>query len=1403
MRGQLGTNTLQQRPLSKWLCVRGVPPNYQKILALAIFILFGLSLLGSHKVLAVAPDKNSLPNDIANSLQAYDNPNNGGSNCLASSPQQYSVNNWISPQNDTTNDSSIQPNGNGTWNLQLNELVFLCHTISSPSNAYYPPGNGVPASTDLTHSYEYINAASVSAGNFVSSPQGTTLTINRNANSRFWFADQTFQYSYSGSLPRTITITLNVRPINDFNGTYICVDHRNGQVVYASGPNDSNCPSNDVNFTILLAPPPQVTISGSVTETSGASTHGINQSPEGNSAYIQECNCGGSCNNISIDSNGNFSFQLDEWSTFCLYVRGTVSSLDGSATLNPSYGPSGGAYQNQIAYPPTNNYYFEYFLPKGNLETASCTQIDGWADSPDPNISPQANPSQNPVTVQLSVNGYGTYNVIANQVRYTGQTNEFIMTHPPYGNAAGSTTVTANILANGQSYYIGQLSTPNCNQTKPNISLSPSCMPNEQVTVTASDADSPNNGAMAVYYSINNQSYSSSGTTTFNIDMSGYDQRNTYTIYAESPGLGGDGGTGTGGPWDQEQVTYGPCDFHAPAATITSLSCNTGNATFTATDSDNQGSVQAVITIDGGSQTYTTDSSGNITVNMTGHDQLIQHSVNISVADRNINGSSGPGGFSTATASGTYPPCYQATCGQASVAGEVEVNSGSFSATITLGFNSLNGAPNPPPKTIGGTLSDAFNGQPGSPPSINNYYVLTSSFAVPGNAADYNLSWTFNDPGPGAVGLPISCGQNVVVGDQPYLRTYGGDVTSSEGFGSTCTQTAAGIIGWNEGSSGGYAGAGTQFAALALGQITGFISSDGAAAGVPTGLSVSNQSGVGNDNYGGNAQLASSCLPDYYSAPVSAAATVYNCSSSVTINASKANPLSACQLQQGTAVASLQNLTKPTVIKVNGNATLTGSGPSYSLNGPWVNYVNQTTTTNYNGPIWGASYLTAYPPSYETQASQIPAGQIGFVWTYANGSVVNDPSYSCIDVNEPSDPIWATYDDNRLCVPRSTGISLYWTYYVSVTGLPGGWTCMLVNPLSEPPQNYWNDNYLCYYAGGRDLGLFISYTGPVTGAFCTQMNEPGDGDGGYAAWEQIYLCEPRAGTPARPATGGSPWTNVVGRVTFTNGQGIGGVQVCFCDWYASGTYCAVSAMTDANGYYNAYPFYTQGGGASLCIRVNDTSQSYAAGFPTPAIPPGYGPTAVNDPPEEAGSGSYECQFPGANEYQPGVGGCGGISSWDINSDDYYDFTFPTPPTVTVTRIPNTDSLAIPNLYVVAKGNIYIDPNITSMSGVYVAEPNGSSGGTIYTCGVNPSSSYYATCNHQLEVDGAFVAKQVAFGRTWSTANRGSPGDTVLNRSNGWNNAAEVFNYTPAIWLENPFTMVSPTYDAITSLPPIL
>jgi hypothetical protein len=83
---------------------------------------------------------------------------------------------------------------------------------------------------------------------------------------------------------------------------------------------------------------------------------------------------------------------------------------------------------------------------------------------------------------------------------------------------------------------------------------------------------------------------------------------------------------------------------------------------------------------------------------------------------------------------------------------------------------------------------------------------------------------------------------------------------------------------------------------------------------------------------------------------------------------------------------------------------------------------------------------------------------------------------------------------------------------------------------------------------------------------------------------------------------------------------------------------------------------------------------------------------------------------------------------------------------------NKDTSKIPSFYLIVHGNIYISNDVRNLDGVYVAQPNGNSGGNIYTCtkplsgGLFAADQLYDQCARPLTVTGSFVAKQVHYQR---------------------------------------------------------
>lgn len=138
-----------------------------------------------------------------------------------------------------------------------------------------------------------------------------------------------------------------------------------------------------------------------------------------------------------------------------------------------------------------------------------------------------------------------------------------------------------------------------------------------------------------------------------------------------------------------------------------------------------------------------------------------------------------------------------------------------------------------------------------------------------------------------------------------------------------------------------------------------------------------------------------------------------------------------------------------------------------------------------------------------------------------------------------------------------------------------------------------------------------------------------------------------------------------------------------------------------------------------------------------------------------------------------------------------------------------DTVDIPNFRLIVSGRIFISSTVSQLDGLYVAIPDADyitatssfttpAKGTISTCStgftsINPllaaSNGMVATCSRRLTVNGSFVANQMFLLRTFGTVSSNEP--------------AEVFNYTPELWLAPTDAATVGSYDTMTGLPPIL
>ena len=135
---------------------------------------------------------------------------------------------------------------------------------------------------------------------------------------------------------------------------------------------------------------------------------------------------------------------------------------------------------------------------------------------------------------------------------------------------------------------------------------------------------------------------------------------------------------------------------------------------------------------------------------------------------------------------------------------------------------------------------------------------------------------------------------------------------------------------------------------------------------------------------------------------------------------------------------------------------------------------------------------------------------------------------------------------------------------------------------------------------------------------------------------------------------------------------------------------------------------------------------------------------------------------------------------------------------------------IPSLHVYVKGNIYIQPNVTNLTGFFVAQQKVTTDdkGIIFTCAngnARVTTNQLTSCALQLSVRGAFSSKRTYFDRGFKSLRDGKEKEVY-----GASNAAEKFFIGPEMYFVSPGAgstgggnSSGDGYQFITTLPPVL
>jgi hypothetical protein len=135
-----------------------------------------------------------------------------------------------------------------------------------------------------------------------------------------------------------------------------------------------------------------------------------------------------------------------------------------------------------------------------------------------------------------------------------------------------------------------------------------------------------------------------------------------------------------------------------------------------------------------------------------------------------------------------------------------------------------------------------------------------------------------------------------------------------------------------------------------------------------------------------------------------------------------------------------------------------------------------------------------------------------------------------------------------------------------------------------------------------------------------------------------------------------------------------------------------------------------------------------------------------------------------------------------------------------------DTSQIPVFRLIVRGNIYVAPNVTRLDGIYIAQPNGVNAGKFYTCwpgNVPTGADINGLCRSRLTVYGAVLAETIKFTRSLGTLSQASAGERYNTAYAAGQGPAEVFIFSPEVWLAGELISINRDVDSINFLPPIL
>ena len=270
-------------------------------------------------------------------------------------------------------------------------------------------------------------------------------------------------------------------------------------------------------------------------------------------------------------------------------------------------------------------------------------------------------------------------------------------------------------------------------------------------------------------------------------------------------------------------------------------------------------------------------------------------------------------------------------------------------------------------------------------------------------------------------------------------------------------------------------------------------------------------------------------------------------------------------------------------------------------------------------------------------------------------------------------------------------------------------------------------------------------------------------------------------------------------------EGIAGNDADNHGFYSAGVGAPTTKnlLTFANGSISANMW---GGKFDGSVRQSNCIPDYYAKLPStgtqPLLPPLNSSTATGTYTASAGGGNNYLLTPNNSAVNLSSGTSGTKITIYVNGNVFISQNI-------VYQLDKVDN--VPKFTLVAKGNIFIDPGVTRLDGLYIAQPtSGTSGGDIWTCHQNNTDVvlyiYPSGCTNQLVINGSLIAKRVEFLRTQGNVADASTSEDSLSTGVGSSHVAEVINYSPAMVVGGPFFNPAPSnslfIDSIISLPPV-